>query len=221
MGIRSKLALCLVATLASQVVTANPHPYDVTFDGTALTTNQTSAGQQLADGETVTLDLHAAGDGYWTFAGGPLWAPIGMVECGTRVGDFSLSLLLDGVVVASAGYTDQGSACVHISNAVDIPGPVIFDELFWTFVQTSTDTSPNTLNPPIFEPEVIFPFFGNAPVFVPPVPEPPTPLLVVAGLVLLTGFSRRGYARVTNERENSRWHDWCAIDNGRTLEVLR
>ncbi len=86
---------------------------------------------------------------YWTFVGGQLWAPIGMVECGTRFGDLSLSLLLDGVVVASAGYTDQGSSCVHISNPVDIPGPVVFDELFSSFVQTSTDTSPNTLDPQI------------------------------------------------------------------------
>lgn len=137
-----------VLTLASLAAFAAPtHVFDFTYDGTTTTTHASAAGSQLLNGQSVGMTLRAAGPDYFegTSEFG-VWMPIGMLECGMRVGDFAFTAKLDGATVASGAFAGVANYCVHIGPNIVAMGPgLLFDELAWEFTQTSTDTSTNTL----------------------------------------------------------------------------
>lgn len=189
----------LTALMASAVQAAPTHAFDYTYNGSGYTTHLSAAGQQLLNGESVGLTLRAAGNDYFQVVSSwGLWAPVGMVECGSRVGDLTFSVLLNGATVASGGYAGQGSSCIHIAQNLAIAVGIQFDELRWEFTQTSTSTSPNTLTElfAIAYGSGSEPMMGTASYVRQPhdVPEPAALLLAGAGLVGAALARRRAKA---------------------------
>jgi hypothetical protein len=144
-----KTLTAIAFTLVSLTALSAPtYVYDYTFDGTTTTTNASAAGNQLLNGQSVGMTVRAAGNDYFQVsATWGLWMPLGMNECGTRVGDLSFTALLDGITVATGGYTDGTSYCVHIAQNFSVPMGLQFDVLSWEFTQSSfsTDDGKNTL----------------------------------------------------------------------------
>jgi hypothetical protein len=189
------LATALLATSAQAGVL---HVYDVIYDGSGVTYNQNAAGETLAAGDQVRFTLHASG-GYWSFAGGALWAPIDMAECGTRNGDLTMNLLAGASTIATGGYLGQDHRCVHIQNGTSFAGPVAFDGFSWLYTENSFTPDPgspssDTLGGVFNASSIFLNWNGGTPEFIRGslpghVPEPASVLLV--GAALLAAARRR------------------------------
>jgi hypothetical protein len=194
-------AICVASLpLAAQ---ATAFSYDYTYDGSALTTNQTSEGSALAIGDVVNLTLHTQGTDFWSaLAGQDLWAPINMYESAHRMGDATWSFLMNGVVLDSGSYTGQDSSEAHIINSTAPSIDVKFNQFQSSFTLTAYSlidpgVTTNTLGP-IFtiaegsEAAGKGPFLsGFAPTYVASVPEPETYAMMVAGLGILGAVTHR------------------------------
>ncbi|MDP2881921.1 MAG: PEP-CTERM sorting domain-containing protein [Azonexus sp.] len=188
------IAVAALALSANATIAAN-YTYDYTYTGSSLIENLTAAGNQLAVGDTVKLNLHAT-NGYWSASASQnIWAPIGMAEGGTRLGDAVWSFLMGGTTLDSGSYSNQNSQFVHITNLTNPSIDVNFDELTWTF--TLTAYTPDDLNVltntlgSIFAPATGYLVYG--PTFVPgnKVPEPSGIALLGLGLIGLLAARRR------------------------------
>lgn len=200
MKIRTALTALATALLAAAAQAGALHVYDVVYNGTGVVYNQTAAGETLAAGDQVKFTMHASG-GYWSFAGGSLWAPVAMVECGTRNGDLTMNLLAGAATVATNSYVGQNHACVHIQNGTSFSGPVDFDGFSWLY--TENGFTPNSGQPAtdtlgsVFNPSTVFLNWGGGgvPRFVSgslpgQLPEPASLLLVGTALLAAAGLRR-------------------------------
>jgi hypothetical protein len=191
-------ALTISVAFLSLSAQATTFSYDYTYDGSTLTTNQTSEGSPLAVGDVVNLTLHTQGSDYWSAtAGQDLWAPISMQEAADRTGNATWSFLMNGFVLDSGSYFGQTSSAAHIINFTDPSIDVNFNEFKSSFTLTAyslldAGVTTNTLGP-IFtmaagSPEA---FYIDTPTYVASVPEPETYAMMLAGLGLMGAIARR------------------------------
>lgn len=189
------IAVAALAISSNAVIAAN-YTYDYTYNGSSLIENLTAADSQLAVGDTVKLNLHAT-NGYWSASAGQnIWAPIGMNESGTRVGDAVWSFLMGGSTLNSGSYSAQVSEYAHITNFTNPSIAVDFDELAWTFTLTGyTPTDPNdpanTLRSIFGQQTGFLPDYGPTFVRGNSVPEPSGMALLGLGLIGLLAARKR------------------------------
>jgi len=185
-----KTFTAIALSLASLAALAAPtYVYDYTYNGTTSTTNATAAGNQLQNGQSVGLTVRAAGNDFFQVSNAwGLWMPLGMNECGTRIGDLTFMAKLDGLTVATGGYTAGNSYCVHVAQNLAMAVGLQFDELSWEFTQTSfsTDNGLNTLGS-LFSEQYNGggnPALGNTAVYIQgqAVPEPSSLMLLATAI---------------------------------------
>lgn len=142
----TKLLGAAAIAIASSSASATIYNYDFTWDGSNLTTNQSSAGNSLLAGDTVNASFHAAGNDYWTAGPGDyIWAPILIDDGGTRIGDMSWIFSLDGSVVDSGSWLDVQDSAFHITQSSYPSTNISFDQLSWSYIFESSTTTTNQL----------------------------------------------------------------------------
>lgn len=194
---RAALAAALLLSAPFSLHAAT-HDYEYTLVDNNRITYQSAAGAALEIGDVVNLVLRIQG-GYWSAtAGQNLWAPIGIIEQGSRTGNITWSFLLDGILQDSGSQNDQSSEYVHIAGLTAPSIDVSFDEFRWsyTFTAISGATAMSTLREAFFYPSPFYdqyqPTFHASPS---PVPVPAAGWLLGSGLAGLAGMARRRSVR--------------------------
>ena len=198
-------SLLLVAALSGLFVAVQPavaatYNFNVLYSGgnTAVLApgSDDPTAVTLWDGDSFNWDVKAPGASYWDVvtAGGffPMMA-FSVNEAGTRVGDFTLTLLKGGAGVFTASEAGAQNQWVHVgTNTITLGAGLTFDEMQLSYQLTSavdqTDptmsigSTPNSLMSwPGIGPEHII--YGGGSIAL--VPEPETYALMLAGLAAL------------------------------------
>jgi hypothetical protein len=138
--------LALLAVLLSPMA-ANADV--LTFEYEALAANEFKAvsgdfGVSMNIGDIASLTVKAQGDdGFVAAAADIIWAILGFEQSGTRLSNYSLEFLNNGVVVHD-GNVAQNTAAIHMGPYVAIGFSGVFDEFRWTGALESSSASGNT-----------------------------------------------------------------------------
>ena len=204
--IRHTLALTLLCYAAAPAVAA-PYNFDVLYSGGGNAVLAAGSDDPLTTtmvaGDSFVYTLSAQGGAEWKVINGssifPLFA-LPVAEDGTRVGDFTLSLLNNGGNVYTYSELGASNSFVHLgTNTVTLAAGLEFDtiSLSYTVNSANAGSTPTSLLPwPGLAPEQYSPdsiTYTQAQA----VPEPSTYGLMALGLGVV-GFAARRRASKAN-----------------------
>jgi len=140
-------ASVLAALSFSTTASATVYDFDLLYNGGALSLDVGSddpIGASLVDGDSFDYNIQATGTDFWNVDVGGNFFPFlafTIAESGDRVGDMTLSLLLDGVEQFSLAENGISNSFVHLgTNGVNLLAGLMFDEIILTYdLITSVD----------------------------------------------------------------------------------
>lgn len=104
--------------IAASSANAASYSFNFVYNGSSLTETgpDTMAGTMLDAGDTLTIDIVAAGNSFWTWTGGSSQTlPLNPVaNAGSTFQNATLNLLLDGGVVLTDSESNNGRCCADI-----------------------------------------------------------------------------------------------------------
>ena len=140
------IALGVLASPAA----ANSFAFNMTFDGTSLSLDSgsdTPDGTVLQTGDDFTIDIHTAGDAYWSVLSDfVLSFPLSFLtpESAIRNADIETNWLLDGSSVFSTTEFGVDQQEVHVgAQRWDLPSGLAFDTVVVSWLFNSIDPLPS------------------------------------------------------------------------------
>lgn len=195
------LCAALSMSLATQAQ-AVPYNFNIGYNGSSVAFleggSNNPVGTNLQVGDTFLWNFHAAGAAdYWdVVTGGGLFPfmafPVN--ESGTRTGDFTLTLRLNGATVFTTSAVGSQQSFVHVgTNTITLATGLQFDEMILDYALTASTVANSTINSifswPGQPPEVRFP--NNIAFVQNQIPEPSILALLGVGALAMVGLGRR------------------------------
>lgn len=197
-------ALALSAALATSAQAAS-FDFDILYFGNNVATvamgSTDPQGQVIADGDSFTWSITAQFGAEWQVQTTRDYFPLmafTALGCGTRTGDWTLTLSNNGASVYSQSASGDVQRCVHMgTNGITLNSGLVFDKMHLSYTLATyvpdnvDDTAPNTINSrlPIFGAPEMNPFYPG--IIYGPIPEPGTLAMLAAGLGMVGLMSRR------------------------------